>query len=214
MDTVTLEHVDPRNGVLVSGLCNEFNEIFADRSYNCRKSNRFVPYRVCNYPAPINEGDVGEFLIGGEWVVCEFLGPEWWEESNRIGNANTKGGKVSSAFLNNGGQRHIERCRRAGSIGGKAGTPAQLEVKSLGGKSVADGGEKHIERSRRGGSAAGKVTGKKNGPSTNKQLWMSTKDGFISSPSGVAVHNKFKKWSPGARVRLTPEESAFIFLWE
>jgi len=87
---LTLEHIDPRHGVLVSGLENEFNEIMADNSYNSRKTNRFVPYRVCDYPAPVTFGDVGEFLIEGEWVVCEFGGPEWWAESNRIGNAHVQ----------------------------------------------------------------------------------------------------------------------------
>jgi len=92
----TVEHIDPRNGVLISGLENRFNEILASGSYNSKKINRFVPYRVCNYPSPVNEGDTGEFLIGadiktdtpGEWVVCEFMvkGSIWWYESNKIGN--------------------------------------------------------------------------------------------------------------------------------
>jgi hypothetical protein len=97
MNSLSVEHIDPRNGVLVSGLENEFNEIIADLSYNSRKVNRFVPYRVCEYPAPANEGDVGEFLIGGEWAVCEFMveGGVWWRESNRIGNCQVEGGLTS-----------------------------------------------------------------------------------------------------------------------
>ena len=82
----TLEHIDPRNGVLISGLENKFNEILASGSYNSRKINRFVPYRVCNWVAPITFGDICEFLIQGEWIVCEFGGELWWKESNKIGN--------------------------------------------------------------------------------------------------------------------------------
>lgn len=82
---LSLEHIDPRNGVLVSGLRNEANEIVADYSYNSRKSNRFVPYRVCDHPAPVTFGDFCEFLIEGEWVVCEFGGEIWWKETNKIG---------------------------------------------------------------------------------------------------------------------------------
>jgi hypothetical protein len=103
MNDLAVEHIDPRNGVLVSGLENEFNEVLAESVYNGRKTNRFVPYRVKDYPAPINEGDLGEFLIGadiltgfpGEWVICEFMvkGGAWWGESNRIGNSQTEGGK-------------------------------------------------------------------------------------------------------------------------
>lgn len=91
---ITKEHIDPRKGRLVCGLKNEFNEVLADSSYNSRKTDRFVPYRVHDNPAPVNFGDKGEFLIGGEWVVCEFGGPEWWEESNRIGNS-----QVQKPFL-------------------------------------------------------------------------------------------------------------------
>jgi len=83
--SITLEHIDPRKGVLISGLENEFNEILVDASYNERKNNRFVPYRVYEYPAPTTFGDIGEFLINDEWVICEFGGEAWWEESNRVG---------------------------------------------------------------------------------------------------------------------------------
>ena len=83
--SITLEHIDPRRGVLISGLENDFNEILVDARYNERKNNRFVPYRVCGYPAPVTFGDMCEFLIEDKWVVCEFGGDMWWKESNRIG---------------------------------------------------------------------------------------------------------------------------------
>ena len=93
---VNLEHIDPKKSKFVSGLENDYNEIIADESYNKSKNNRFVPYRICKYPAPVTFGDVGEFLIEGEWVVCEFGGPEWWAESNRIGNAQVEAGRIGS----------------------------------------------------------------------------------------------------------------------
>ena len=94
--SLTLEHVDPRNHHLVCGLKNEFNEILADYSYNSRKTDRFVPYRVCDFPAPVTFGDIGEFLIQNHWVTCEFGGETWWEETNRIGNSQTRGGQAST----------------------------------------------------------------------------------------------------------------------
>jgi hypothetical protein len=93
---LNLEHIDPKKSKFVSGLENDYNEIIADESYNKRKNNRFVPYRVCDYPAPVTFGDIGEFLIEEEWVVCEFGGELWWAESNRIGNAQVEGGKIGS----------------------------------------------------------------------------------------------------------------------
>jgi hypothetical protein len=104
---LTLEHVDPKKGVLVTGLKNEFNEILADDLYNYRKNNRFVPYRICDYPAPVSFGDVGEFLIGEEWVVCEFGGEIWWEESNRVGNS-----QVQKPFL---GKKRTEEWKKNNS---------------------------------------------------------------------------------------------------
>ena len=85
----TIEHIDPEKGVLISGLNVRQNLTVADESYNKSKTNRFVPYRVCEHPAPNFFGDIGEFLIKGEWVVCGFGGPEWWEESNHIGCSQT-----------------------------------------------------------------------------------------------------------------------------
>lgn len=116
---VNLEHIDPRKSKFVSGLENDYNEIIADESYNKSKNNRFVPYRVCDYPAPVTFGDVGEFLIENEWVVCEFGGTEWWAESNRIGNAQVEAGRlgvrnqpVEAKVL--GGLRGTEAIRQQG----------------------------------------------------------------------------------------------------
>jgi hypothetical protein len=90
----SLEHIDPRDSKLICGLENKHNEIWVSDSYNSRKTNRFVPYRVCEHPAPITFGDTGEFLVDDEWVVCEFGGEIWWAESNRIGNSCVHGGKT------------------------------------------------------------------------------------------------------------------------
>ncbi len=110
---LNLEHIDPKKSHLVSGLTNnQYNEIIADESYNKRKNNRFVPYRVCDYPAPVTFGDIGEFLIEGEWVVCEFGGEEWWTESNRIGNAQVEAGKKGAR----------NQPREAKILGGQRGT--------------------------------------------------------------------------------------------
>jgi hypothetical protein len=83
LENLELEHIDPRKGVLICGLKNELNEIIADSKYNNRKNCRFVPYRICDYPAPITFGDTGEFLIDNEWRICEFGGKEWWKKANK-----------------------------------------------------------------------------------------------------------------------------------
>ena len=123
---LTLEHIDPRNGVLVSGLENDFNEVMADRSYNSRKTNRFVPYRVCDYRAPVTFGDIGEFLIENQWVVCEFGGDTWWVESNRIGNS-----QVQKPFL---GKTRTQKWKDDNSSFHKENwkTRDKTQIKSLG----------------------------------------------------------------------------------
>jgi len=97
---------------LICGLENDFNEILAESTYNNRKNNRFVPYRVNEYSAPETFGDIAEFLINGEWTVCEFGGEVWWEESNRVGNSHTKkpnqGGTHTQEWKENNSRLHIE----------------------------------------------------------------------------------------------------------
>ena len=91
---LSLEHIDPRESDFICGLDFSPNLIWVDNTYNARKTNRFVPYRVCDYNAPTTFGDLGEFLIGTEWKICEFGGEIWWEESNRLGNSCVKGGRT------------------------------------------------------------------------------------------------------------------------
>jgi hypothetical protein len=127
-DVLSLDHIDPRwsegrDYQLVCGFSEgplaENNEIIVDHGYNSRKVNRFVPYRICEHPAPVTFGDVGEFLIGGEWVVCEFGGPEWWGESNKIGCSVTRGGE--STYRKGVGIASPGIPRKGGLSGGRNG---------------------------------------------------------------------------------------------
>lgn len=138
---VNLEHIDPRKSKFVCGLKNDYNEIIADESYNKSKNNRFVPYRVCDYPAPVTYGDIGEFLIGEEWVVRRFGGPEWQAESNRIGNAQVEAGRI--------GVRN--QPREAKVLGGIRGTEA-IRRQGVGIYGLTD--EERLENGRIGGAKA------------------------------------------------------------
>ena len=138
---VNLEHIDPRKSKFVCGLENDYNEIIADESYNKSKNNRFVPYRVCDYPPPVTYGDIGEFLIEEEWVVCEFGGPKWQAESNRIGNAQVEAGRI--------GVRN--QPREAKVLGGVRGTEA-IRIKGVGIYGLTS--EQRLENGRIGGAKA------------------------------------------------------------
>ena len=113
-----VEHIDPKKHHLVCGLENDCNEILADRTYNARKTNRFVPYRVNSLPAPVTFGDLAEFLIDGSWTFTEFGGDAWWAETNRIGCANVIGGRTRSVSLNSD-PKSTEWRAKGGKVGGK-----------------------------------------------------------------------------------------------
>jgi hypothetical protein len=102
-NSLSLEHIDPLRHHLICGLKNDHNEIVADLNYNKSKNNRFVPYRVLTLPPPVTFGDMGEFLIKGQWVVCEFGGEAWKKECRRVGfNSTVTGSRVGSQHKLNG----------------------------------------------------------------------------------------------------------------
>lgn len=250
MTLITIDHIDPVNGVLVCGLDVESNRLPQSLSYNARKINRFVPYRTCDYPPPVAFGDTCEFLIGEDWVVCEFGGPEWWEESNRVGNACTKaGGKAVEGGLGIHSQT-AEKCCALGqmTVEEQIGihNPEYREseeykqmLSSNGGRAFSEGvglfspdywgSEEHkqalSDAGRKGGSKAvedglgihsTENKGKRSdlGRSTSNQRWMCLVTGYISNAGGLTAYQKARGIDTSRRVRLTPEEVAFIFAWD
>jgi hypothetical protein len=99
-----VDHIDPRwdesrEYQLVCGLENDYNYCERYNTLNIQKSNRFLPWRVAKGEIgeePIEPGDVCQFLNRktGEWVLEEFLG-EWWFEQTKDLCGNSKGGKVN-----------------------------------------------------------------------------------------------------------------------
>jgi len=209
MSKLTLEHIDPRNGVLVSGLCNEFNEILADHSYNSRKTNRFVPYRVCDYPAPVTFGDEGEFLVGGEWVVTEFGGELWWRESSQIGCGSTKGAETS---LEKGVGIHAPGMASEGGMkGGKATVDLGVGIHAPGVRS--EGGKKGGKASVEKGVGIHSLTPKEKAESgskgarvTSNQRWVSTDSNWpphVSTPAGLSNWQKARGIDVAMRRRIS-----------
>jgi len=94
MNSVEIDHIDPRKGKLVCGLHVLSNLRVQPNDKNNRKNNYFVPYRIDVFPAPAHDGDMCEFLVNGEWLVCEFLGETWKTESKKIGGGSEDGGKT------------------------------------------------------------------------------------------------------------------------
>jgi hypothetical protein len=84
-----VDHIDPLKSKLICGLDILKNVVQSNLEYNKAKSNAFVPYRVCSMEAPRIFGDMSEFLINGEWIICPFGGNQWWEEVKRLGYSRT-----------------------------------------------------------------------------------------------------------------------------
>lgn len=122
MEKLTQEHIDPIHSDHICGLRVEENEIMADASYNYGKSNKFVPYRIHSCAAPINPGDRCEFLIEGEWVICEFFGEKWHAETRRIGYGSTKNRSLCNP----------EHSVRISSLGGSAAVRAGFHFSANG----------------------------------------------------------------------------------
>jgi hypothetical protein len=92
---------------------------------------------------------------------------------------------ISSRFQNR--PDHKEISSRAGRLSASKNTPAQIEGRREGGK-----------------NSIGRLL---------SQKWVSTIDGYISNARGVSRHNESKGGSSNDKVPLSPEESAFVFLW-
>ena len=131
----SIDHIDPqwkegREYQLVCGLDAKVNLRLEDNDINIRKSNRFVPYRVVSgIPLHQEPDDWGVFLIQGEWRLCRFMGREWWEESNKIGNGTILGARMGlqAAIRNNPNHqsyaasfRETEVLSRSGKLGAQA----------------------------------------------------------------------------------------------
>jgi hypothetical protein len=233
------DHIDPdypegsdRPYQLVCGLTNEFNLVERDRSTNSSKSNRFLPWRVSHNEVgavPVNKGDLCQFLDRetGEWVLEEFMG-EWWKESTR----DLCGGHIAGS---------ITLCKGVGiHAPGVASVGGSIGGKTIGRRNVESG---HLDKIRplagnKGGlvnaknktgvcgrssdkmSKDGRLGGLIQGPKAVKagsgihSKFMCLKTGHIANPGALAIWQRKRGIDTSKRVELTPEEKAFIFLWD
>jgi hypothetical protein len=130
---IEVDHIDPtwkegRDYQLICGLDSSCNLLERGYTSNVKKSNRFLPWRVCSEEigvSPQNEGDLALFLVGfdidndvpGEWVLMEFLSDKWYEETKQV-CGNSVGGKkrAESGGLAEAG---LKGCQRGGQVAGK-----------------------------------------------------------------------------------------------
>ena len=231
-----------RDYQLVCGLDVPLNLMEREESVNKSKNNRFLPWRVAYDEigeVPVFPGDFCQFLVGsdlekdepGEWVLMEFVGEEWMQHTknrcgpNFPGKKNT-GGKIGGATnaRNKTGVcgRTPEKMSEDGKLGGLIQGPKARDQKT----GIHDPANKEIcrEGSRKAGEKNGLVQGPRSYElktgifdpmkAANNRKFMCLNSGHISTPGPLTIFQKAKGIDPSRRVELTPEEKAFIFLWE
>ena len=95
-----IDHIEPRweegrDYQLVCGLDVVFNMCEREWALNSSKSNRFVPWRWSKDElgdVPVEPGDLCLFLTydTNEWILEEFLGTWWFDQSRLWGYAKTQ----------------------------------------------------------------------------------------------------------------------------
>jgi hypothetical protein len=179
-----IDHIDPkweegRDYQLVCGLDVTLNFCERDPNFNVSKNNRFLPWRVAQKEigsVPVNEGDLCQFLdlATGEWVLEEFLGSWWFEQTK----------KLCGAYM---GSQALSTAQRAEA--GKRGAAAQFEQKiGIYGWSKEQIRQRNI-RANALQSRDVKVLG---GINANKQKWKCTVTGYVSTAAGLSHYQRHK----------------------
>jgi hypothetical protein len=233
------DHIDPdypegcdRPYQLVCGFTNESNLVRREKSFNISKSNRFLPWRVAKDDigsVPVNPGDLCQFLdrATGDWVLEEFLGDWWFSQTKDLCGGYVAG---STTLYKRVGIHAPGMASKGGSIGGKTVGRRNVESGHLdrirplagnkGGLTNAKNktgvcgrdAQKMTEDGRLGGLIQGPIAVKAGTGIHSKFMCLET--GHISNPGTLANWQRKRGIDPSRRVELTPEEKAFIFLWE
>ena len=223
---------------MVCGLTNPFNLIERDRSLNSSKSNRFLPWRVAHDEVgsvPVNPGDLCQFLNRetGEWVLEEFLGDWWFKQTKDLCGEHVSGIRN---YLNKKGihapgvakKGNLMQPSEAKQLGGKRVFELKVGIGALTSEQLSQQTSVPwwynplTNQSTRSVSCPGEGWVDKRGPCSwskpyeniNVDKYICLKTGYISTAAGVAAWQKKRGISSTKRAKLTPEEAAFIFLWE
>ena len=241
MQRLDWDHIDPdypegcnRPYQMVCGFTDPLNLIERDRSLNSSKSNRFLPWRIARDEigsVPVNPGDLCQFLnrATGEWVLEEFMG-DWYREQTRdLCGQHYAGSRTKSEGT---GLHAPGVAAKAGSIGGKCPwwTNSKTNEVKRSWESPGSGWENRrlvpwnvmktktpeeiLEHCRQMNKLISKESLVKGGNVTCNGKWMCLQTGYITNAPALATYHKNRGIDKSRRVKLTPEESAFIFLWD
>jgi hypothetical protein len=220
----SLDHIDPkweegRDYQLVCGLDCPLNYREVVFSENARKNNRFLPWRWSRDElgvVPEEPGDLAWFLVEEEWVLMEFLGPEWFEASKHTR------GICQPDQLERLRSQAVEANQKSQEFWSQAPREKVLE---RGRKAYANQPEEARQRARvNGGKARGNLnkiegTGIFSVPKeeademrrrNNNTWYRCLETGFVSTAPALAKYQKNRGIDTSRREKLTPEEAALF----
>jgi hypothetical protein len=236
MQNYDWDHIDPdypedcdRPYQMVCGFTKPVNLTERETSLNIRKSNRFLPWRVAHDEVgsvPVNPGDLCQFLNleTGEWVLEEFMGDWWFEQTRSLCGAHVSGKSHT--------REHFQEMNRSQSkgtkqLGGKRVFELKVGIGALTCSQLSTQGSLPwwynplTSETTRSDISPGEGWEQKRGPTPwskpyeniNVDKYICLRTGYISTAAGVAAWQKKRGISSTKRAKLTPEETAFIFLW-
>jgi hypothetical protein len=191
---IHIDHIDPRweegrDYQLVCGLDSALNFCERDPDFNVSKNNRFLPWRVAEDEIgtiPVNQGDICQFLDlkTGEWVLEEFLGSWWFEQTKELCGTYL-GGKATP-------RQQLQEM-------GRKGSRVQIEQK-IGIYGWTE--EQKRQRNIRANKAQTSEQRRKAAYAQHAQKWKCTVTGYISTAAGLTHYQRHKGIDKSNRIKV------------
>jgi hypothetical protein len=180
---------------------------------------------------PVNPGDLCQFLdrATGDWVLEEFMGDWWFEQTRDLCGEHIAGSTTRDQKT---GLHAPGVAAKGGTIGGKCpwwtnfttgevkrawespgdGWVNKRQIHWSGNKKRTD--QEVLDHCRKMNKLISKESLVKGGNITCNNKWMCLQTGYITNAPALATYHKNRGIEKSRRIKLTPEESAFIFLWD
>ena len=238
-----IDHIDPkwkegRDYQLVCGFEKDPRNLReVSRSENAWKNNKFLPWRWIRDElgeVPCEPGDLAFFLVGadietdtpGEWVLMEFLSEGWSEAARKTcassvaRDGKTNPGVTDKAWdtIRSNPETYDRACRRLKQTAIDAWARPEVREKNRLAQVYRWGTMPEDTRTaifdKISDSLQGHPVLVETGRAVAAKKFLCLQTGHISNAGALAKWQRVRGIDTSKRVELTPEEKAFIFLWD